>query len=252
MMRSCVPLALGLLLVAVDAGAGERSPLSSLPVAAPDTPVAAGVAKGVPGLTAKETPNGRWVEIKAATRSGYCLVSTASGMHLTPSNFSSPERDDVLWRLVESDGKAKLERTRFELSGATELSATTRATTELAKVASEGGVTVWAFREQSGDVVLLVSGENASGREAVGIPRKDAPGLPTVWSSCGFGATRLSGKDAKSGSVALLRASLPAVGEGKNKVVPELFFHASLAQLRRDPEPLLSVRLAVEQGVGHQ
>jgi hypothetical protein len=244
-MQKKTVLALALALLAPGAAAaGERAPVAALPAAPADKPVAAG--EGVTGLKVIDHDH-RWTEVTAATTKGYCLASRAAGFHLAASTSVSPESDDELWRFVESDGHATLERTRLELpSATTPLRATRRATVELARVAAKDGLTVWGFREPGGDVVLLVGGESAFGREGDGIPRKeDVPTVPSVWSSCRFGATRLSPKQAKAGTVAVLRGTVLPTGPDRPKSPPTFFVHASLLTLPRDPEPVLSVVVRV-------
>jgi hypothetical protein len=157
---------------------------------------------------------------------------------------SSSGTENELWRLTEADGKATLERTRFEVASYLKSAwVKSRTSIELREVAKASGVTVWGYREPSGDVVLLARG-GEGGRESAR-PKKvpEDQGIEFVSSDCSFGATRINAAAIRSGGAAQLRGSLPAVGEGKQKVIPRFVIDGSLAKLARDPEPVLSVRV---------
>ena len=242
-------LALAAPFASVPAAAGEKAPLSALPIV-PAVRDRTDPPKdyGVPGLAVKEHASAArsYLELVATTTRGYCIVDREYGFHLQSSTTSTGSREMELWHLVEADGKATFERTRVELAASVNnVWAKGKTSIELRAVARSNGVTVWGFREASGDVVLLARGADG-GREA--LPRKpDEGGIDFVTSECAFGAVRLSSGVAKSGTLAQLRGVLPAVGEGKAKVVPHFVVDGSLAKLSRDPEPVLAVTVRITE-----
>ncbi|MBX3215802.1 MAG: hypothetical protein KF850_27435 [Labilithrix sp.] len=232
------------LLGAADARAGDRSPISDLPVLpAPRDRADPPKDYGVPGLVVKEHTSAarRYLELRAVTSQGYCIAERGLGLRLHASTTVTDEPGEV-WRLVEKDGGATFERTRYEvaddLNSAWVKSKTTIALREVTKA---NGVTVWGYRDTNGDVVLLARGAS-SGRE-VRPPTNDFEGFDFITSDCAFGAARLSIGAAKKGVLAQLHGTLPAEGEGKSKVVPRFVVDGTLAKLARDPEPVLSVRV---------
>jgi hypothetical protein len=202
---------------------------------------------GVPGLLVKEHASTArsYTELAAATGRGYCIASREFGLSLeTTAEFSERDPDRYeLWRLVEKDGKATFERTRFEVASyLTSAWVKSKTSIELREVARANGVTVWGYRDGS-DVVLLSRGADG-GRETR--PKEDTQDTfdsDFVSSNCTFGAVRLSVATAKAGSLAQLHGTLPPVGEGKSKVVPQFVVDSTLAKFSRDPEPVLSVRV---------
>ncbi len=227
------------------AAAGEKAPISALPaLPAPRDRTDPPKDYGVTGLAVKEHTSAArsYLELTAATSRGYCIVDTEFGLRLESSTTALDNRVE-LWRLVEKDGRATFERTRFEVStylnNAWEKSKTT---IELREVARSNGVAVWGFREPSGDVVLLARGASG-GREVRPKKQEENGGFDFVSSDCTFGAVRIAASAAKAGSLAQLRGSLPPVGEGKAKVTPQFVVDGSLAKLSRDPEPVLAVRV---------
>ena len=224
--------------------AANKAPVSALPLMpAPrdrsDPPKDYGVA----GMTVKEIGDGPRVELVAATSRGYCIADTKDGLSLSSSTTSTDDEELELWRLVETDGKATFERTRFEVAGYLRSPwVKSKTSIELRAVTSSNGVTVWGFRHPNGDVVLLARGA-ASGREVPGKKSEEDGSFDLVSSDCAFGAARLSASAVKAGSLAQLRGSLPPVGEGKAKVVPHFVVDGSMAKLSRDPEPMLAVRV---------
>jgi hypothetical protein len=89
--------------------------------------------------------------------------------------------------------------------------------------------------------VLVARGADA-GREL--LPEKaEADSLGLTSSECTFGATRLSASAAHKGTFAQLRGSRPAIGERASRLVLPFIVDSSLTKLKRDPEPVLSVRV---------
>lgn len=228
------------------AAAGERSPISLLPtLATPARPKEPGEPTALAGLTVKEagTPAHRWNTVDASGAAGYCLVARSEALWLSTTNGYGSGPDE-LWRFTEADGKAKLERTRFETADL-KFRIKSRQSIELASVAKAHGVTVWGFREANNDVTLLARG-SSSGREVEGLRPDDGEAFQFTSSDCTFGAVRLAGKRASTGTIAQLRGELPPIGTGKDKRVPHFIIDASLSKLSRDPEPTLSVRVRLE------
>jgi hypothetical protein len=235
-------------LVATSVSAGERAPASSLPTmpaphdrsADPDKPL------GVTGLkvtmTVRAGDAGR-PEVEAATSRGYCLASREYGLRLERSS-TWDEHDQELWRLGETDGKATLERTRFAVMlPEKDASVKSQVTIPLREVARANGVVVWAYREANGDVVVLTRGGDR-GREPIEAKKNDGvDSFNAVSSECAFGATRIPSSSSRLGGVAQLHGRLKAVGEGKEKVVPQFVVDASLSHVKRDGEPFLAVRI---------
>ena len=69
------------------------------------------------GLAVKEHENAArsYLELTAARSRGYCLASTEGALQLESSTTMLDGKTE-LWRFVEADGKATLERTRFEVA----------------------------------------------------------------------------------------------------------------------------------------
>lgn len=246
-LRRLAPLAAAAttLLGAVPANAGDRSPLSALPtLPAPRDRADPPKDRGVPGLVVKEHTSAarRYLELKAITSQGYCLAEHEYGLSLQ-SSTTATDRPGEVWRLVEKDGGATFERTRYVV--ADDLGSAwvkSRSTIALREVTKANGVTVWGYRDANGDVVLLARGVR-SGRE-IRPPKDGEPaGVAFVPSDCAFGAARLSVGAAKSGVPAQLQGALPPEGEGKAKIVPRFVVDGTLAKVTRDPEPVLSVRV---------
>lgn len=199
-------------------------------------------AGGVPGIAVKEartTPH-PLLELTAATTQGYCLADRETPTQLQSSWMTSTRTDTAeLWRLVEKDGTATLERTRLGVEPAVKkVWPTSRTSVALRAVARADGVAVWAYRDRTGNVVLLARNAK-SGREV----RPNTEGTGFVSSECGWGSVRLAVASAKAGVVAQLGGTLPPVGEGKDKTTPRFAVNASLAKVARDPEPVLAVRV---------
>ncbi|MBX3204997.1 MAG: hypothetical protein KF764_08000 [Labilithrix sp.] len=233
------------LLGAAPATAGERSLLSSLPtLPAPRDRTDPPKDYGVPGLAVKEHTSAArtYLELTAAGSQGYCIVDQ-SGLRLKTWTTETENDSTELWRLVEKDGSATFERTRYVVASYL-ASAWVKSKTSIAlrEITKANGVTVWGYRDASGDVVLLARGVT-SGREVRPAKPEEGLGIDFVASECGFGAARLGIGAAKNGVLAQLRGKLPPVGEGKAKVVPQFVVDGTLAKLARDPEPVLSVRV---------
>ena len=246
--RALTPaLAAAALLASSPGVAGDKTPLSGLPtMPAPRdrTEAPQEYKNGVAGVTVKEHASAAriYLEVVAATSRGFCIIERDWSFRL---GYSTAEVDKPVevWRLVEDDGKATLERTRLEVAVDAK-NAWTRSKTsiELRPMTRSNDVTVWAFRDgPAGDVVLVARGVDR-GRELRPLESEGAPSF--VSSECGFGAVRLMPSAAKTGTLAQLRGTLPHApsGRGEPKVTPEFLVDASLAKLSRDPEPVLSVR----------
>jgi hypothetical protein len=238
--------ALVALLVPSEAGAGMTSPLSSIDTLPRPIELKAGLKPApIPGLTLKsKDPN--YHELFASTGRGYCLVQGENG-HRWMDSYGATSRSETedldLDRLTEKDGTVTLERTRvhFDPPSAT-ISATGRSQVELKEIArSATGVVVWAYR-QDGAVVVLAKNVDRGiesrqmGNEENGIPFVSANGCP-------FAGARLDARKPEAGAFVQLTGSLPAQGEGKDKVVPHFVVDASLTRVARDPAPMVSVRV---------
>jgi len=252
-------------LVPSEAQAAKTSLLSTLAAmpAPPAAPVGApGTARvtetpnppiAVPGVTLKTRDGYRdtkWHDLDAATGRGYCLVSRTGGLRWMSSwgtsSRSNPE-DLELDRLIEKDGKVSLERTKvhFDPSDAS-ITGMGTARVELHEVARNAqGVVAWAFRDGR-DVVILarkvdrgVESRPADSEEGL-IPFASAEGCP-------FAGARLDARKPEAGSIAQLSGTLPAKGEGKDKVVPQFTVDASLSRVARDTEPKLAVRIRIRE-----
>jgi hypothetical protein len=247
-MKKLIPAAsLALVLGASSFGnAADKAPLSSLPIL-PKPTLLKDTKAGVPGLTSSEQGTGmKYIEIKADTKSGYCIVGRDYGLRLTAMSSYNPTEEEV-WRFQEDKEKKKatLERIGYDLPMGEKNVHTksTKTVINLARLAETPRVTVWGFREANGDITVL--SRNATDGRETGIARKDEGdgSLKTTSSECTFGAVRLIASQISSGGVAQLRGQLPAVGEGKSKVIPRFSIDLSIAKLGRDPEPILSVRV---------
>ncbi|MDF2693024.1 MAG: hypothetical protein K0S65_1407 [Labilithrix sp.] len=228
---------------ATTSRAGDKAPVSSLP-ALPSVHDRTEPPKGhgVPGLVMKEHAGvGRsYTELIASTAQGYCIVNQEFGLRLESSTTWTEKDANELWRLVEKDGKATFERTRFSASSSGGLWVKSKTSLELSEVSRANGVIVWGFRDGS-DVILLARG--ATGGREVRPQKPEEEGPSFLSSDCTFGAARLSTTMAKTGTLAQMRGSLPPVGEGKAKITPQFVVDSSLAKLSRDPEPVLAVRV---------
>lgn len=242
MHRTPLPVAAVVLTLATNVIAADKTPVSALPVlrSVPDATDGPG-ASVIPGITIKEG-EGKPSYFDVVASVGYCLVARDGGIHFYHSSTNTA--DPEVWRIVENDGAASLERIRFGvLIGDRKPWLKSRVSIALREVARAEGVTVWGFREANGDVVLLARDAD-SGRES---PRPAKKGEPIdsrfVSSDCTFGATVLDGTAALRGTSATLAGKLPAVGEGKRKTFPRFFVDASLSSFHHDGEPTLAVRI---------
>jgi hypothetical protein len=199
---------------------------------------------GVPGLSLEERTGYRgktYYELKVEKGRGYCLASHEFGVRL--STEASPESGNELWRFVEADGTATLERTRFAWALETKtLWIQSRTSVALRQVASVGTATVWAYRESTGDVMLVARGADR-GRQSTQPPNAEGGDVfTTVSSDCTFGATLLSTKLAQRGTSAQLAGSTSTSERGvANRGA--FVIDASVSKLSRDPEPVLAVRI---------
>ena len=246
-----IAIAGGLLLTTTPsiAVAGDKTPLSSLRTAPTPRDRTEPEKLGVPGLAVKETTGARpYLELTAAKAQGYCIVDREARSTLQASTlWASHEKADQLelWRLVEKDdaATATLERTRLMLVPSQhDAWALSKQSIELRPVGRSNGITVWGYRDPAGDAVLLARGVS-SGRELVPESEQEARGFGFVSSDCAYGAVHLFAANAKSGSIVQARGSLPPIGEGKAKTIPQFIVNGSIVKLSRDPEPLLDVRI---------
>lgn len=247
-MKRALGIALGLLTVTTvttPAFAGERTSLSDLPVlSSPKDAADSKDAHGVPGLTVKQrqTPRSTYHEVTVARAKGYCLVDRDEVFDLETYATDTGSEARELWQLVEKDGAARLERTRYQVAPLVGDDAwvLSRSSVTLKVLATDLGVTVWGMREANGDVVILAK-RATSGRESA--PAGDS-GISFTSSSCTFGAVRVRAASLKAGGgSAQLSGQLPAVGEGKARVEPTFVIDVSVVKVSRDPEPVVSVRV---------
>lgn len=235
-----------------DARAGSTSPVSS--IAALPGPVAFKVTSAltpIPGLTMK-TKNGErtpWHELSASTGRGYCLAQKEAGHNWLASYQSSgaaATEDLDLDRLTEKDGTVTFERTRvhFDPPSGT-ITATGRSQVVLKEIArSPAGVVVWAYRE--GRAVVILAKHVERGVESREVASEDSS-IPFVSSDgCPFAGARLDVQKPEAGASVQLTGSLPAPGTGKDKVIAKFIIDASVSRVARDPEPLLAVRVRMQ------
>lgn len=233
----------------IPASAGERSAISSLPVL-PDVKDATTPPPllGVPGLKFenKTTQYSKYTEVTAAKAKGYCLVQWDAGfIHLQLSESISGGVVEEMWHFVETDGKASLERIRFEMS-LDSAWVRSKSSAELRSLATSDGITVWGLREPDGSVLVFARGAT-SGREASSLP-KDHEQSELVGSDCTFGATRLDARAIAKGAAAQLSGNVSIVAgdtddvPGK-KLTQRFVVDISASKLSRDPESMLSVRV---------
>jgi hypothetical protein len=242
------------LLAPSDAQAATRSPLSTLaalpaPVA-PRTPEATSAVVGVAVKSKDGYGATRWHDVNASTGRGYCLATSESGYRWMGSWGTSSKgtaSDLDLDRLVEKDGKVILERTRvhFDPSDAT-LTSKGRSQVELHEVArTPAGVVIWAFREGADVVVLARSIERGVESRR---PFAEEGMFPFISADgCPFAGARLDARKAESGSIVQLTGALPAVGTGKEKVIPRFIVDASMSRVGRDPEPMIAVSIRMRE-----
>lgn len=245
-MRSFTKLACAALVLSVvtPALAGERTNLSALStLPSPKEAESPGKTLGVPGLTLKEESPANepsHYEIKAATGQGYCLVNRENVFELEPTTTETDHHE--LWRLVEKDGSATLEKTIYQVAPYLNNAwIKSKASVELKALATDFGITAWGMRETNGDVVVLAR-RATFGRESTTMRAESEPLFGNSSSSCTFGAVRVLAASLKGGGSAQLTGRLPAVGEGKSRTEPQFIIDVTALKLSRDPEPVLSVR----------
>jgi len=228
------------------ASAGEKAPVSSLPLL-PEKKMLREAKLGVPGISATErTSHGaKYLDIKTDVKNGYCIVNRSYSLALQSTSIESSTANE-LWHFTEDAEKktASLERVNIDLPIGDKVfyAMSTKATIQLSRIGQGTNVTAWAFREPNGDVTVLASHAN-DGRETMRKSEENAESLPMTSSDCSFGAVRILGAQLKNGGVAQLRGTLPPVGEGKAKVYPRFSIDLTVAKVGRDPEPILSVRV---------
>lgn len=242
-----------MLLVPSEARAGTI-PLSS--IAALPGPVALKVPSAVtpiPGLTMTSKDgygNTRWHELVASTGRGYCLAQRESGYRWMASYGSSARsatEDLELDRLVEKDGVVTLERTRvhFDPPSGT-ITATGRSQVELKEISrTPAGIVVWAYREERAIVVLAKRVERGVESRQIGTEESGVPFVSVE--GCPFAGARLDARKPEAGAFVQLTGALPAEGTGKEKIIPKFIVDASLTRVARDPEPLLAVRVRLQE-----
>ncbi len=228
--------------IASVAMAGEKTPLSKLPMMGP-----------APQMLDKPRPKPAGLELVSKTASGNpeLTITPSKGYCIALGDGSlrkqlSPPNSGELWRFTEQKGekdasKATLERMSFDVStGATEANRTSSIVrTDLSIVAKSAHVTVYSFRGANGDI-MLIARHAQQGRETTQDSTDSV--RPFVFSECEFGAVQLSTAKAKGGTVAQLMGQVP---KNDKTQTPEIHFtiDASLAKVGRDPEPILSVRI---------
>lgn len=225
--------------------AGERTSLADLQaLPAVKEAESPGKTLGVPGITLKEQQAGRtsYYEITAAQKEGYCLVMRNQVFVL--SNNTTDTDTDELWRLVEKDGGATLERTKYQVASYLgNVWVKSKSSVTLKPLATEFGVTTWGMRDTNGDLVVITPRATA-GQESG--PQTKEPGFMSgsTSSTCNYGAARIRASALKSGGgAAQLIGRLPAEGEGKSRVEPQFVVDISAIKVGRDPEPVISVRM---------
>jgi hypothetical protein len=243
MKRHALLVVAALATLSTTAFAGERTSLAelaSLPtVKDSEDP---GTHMGVPGLKLKEEHSLRttYYEISAATSQGYCLVMRDRMFELSPSTTDTDVSE--LWRFVEKDGGATLEKTRYQVAsyvGNAWVKSKTSVT--LKPLATDLGITAWGMRDTNGDLVVIAP-RATSGNESG--PQRNEGGGSTTHSGCTYGATRIHASALKAGGgSAQLTGRLPAEGEGKTRVEPAFIIDISAVKVARDPEPVISVRV---------
>jgi hypothetical protein len=250
------PTLASLVFVTTVAAAGTTSPLSSIaPLPAPGALTVPETRETMPGLTmtTKAGPRGsRWHDLVAEAGRGYCLARGGSGYNWVGALGASaggPTEDLDLHRLVEKGGAATFERTRvhFDPPSGT-ITATGRSHVQLTEVArTPAGIVVWAYRD--GAAVVVLARHVKAGIESHQLGDQES-GFPFVHADgCPFAGVRLFARKPEAGALAQLTGALPSEGEGKDKVVPRFIVDASLSRVARDPEPLLAVRVRMQDAI---
>jgi hypothetical protein len=110
-------------------------------------------------------------------------------------------------------------------------------------------VVAWAYREGRDVTVVARTDREASGLQSPQAGKEDTV-TSFLSADCGFVLARLDGKKPAAGAVARIVGRLsPRVeenGEERRKIWPRFFVDASLSKVTRDPEPILSVRVRIE------
>jgi hypothetical protein len=220
------------------ASAGDRTPVSALPKL-PAThersaPPAAG--ESIAGVTITPNRTGAYASIDARTKDGYCMVNRRFGLQLQETTGFEEESTE-LWRFRESESSLRVEMVGLgTIKEPRSLWARSRTSVEAVAIARHHGVTVWAFRDPSGDA-YVVTRAAPEGQEALATDDPEGRFLfRNVFSGCSHGAVRISASLLKLGAVVQLRGDQEHP-EGKFVV------DVSAAKLSRDPEAMLSVRL---------
>jgi hypothetical protein len=192
--------------------------------------------------------NTTWYELSVAASKGYCVMP-AFGTRLSDTTSSSTDNDPTfIYRLVEKDGKATLEKTRLWFDAKEgKARVGTRVSVALAEITRANGVAVWGYKEGP-NVVLLARGVDGGVESAHPIPETGNGMFPFVGSDgCPYAMAHLDLSATKTGAVAQLTGNLPTRGKGKDAVTPKFIVDASLSKLSRDPEPMLSVRVRMRE-----
>jgi hypothetical protein len=243
MKRHAVCLVAALATLSTTAFAGERTSLGELATLPTVKDIEdPGTHTGVPGLTLKEQHSLRttYYEISAATSQGYCLVLRDHMFELSPSTTDTDVTE--LWRFVEKDGGATLEKTHYQVASYVGNAwVKSKSSVTLKPLATDLGITAWGMRDTNGDLVVIAA-RATSGAESE--PQSKEGGGSTTHSGCSYGATRIRASALKAGGgVAQLTGRLPPEGEGKAKVESPFAIDISAVKVARDPEPVISVRV---------
>ena len=226
----------------------DTAPLSSIPITRiPETLPAlrgGGQLSGVAVQTRYNTPY-----LVAAASSDACLVSYSDAGRPVSSNrdvITSSATSVRVERLVTAeDGSATLEVNAIQVD---EKSYRLRGRLQvpLTVVARDPrGIVVYAYRA-AGELVILTSIANSGGsyRNAPAPPKSGEP-MPFSeligFADCSLNRARL---DPRYAGAAVLTGRTKAEGEAKSKLFT---INASLSKVTRDPEPILSVSVRVDE-----
>ena len=152
---------------------------------------------------------------------------------------------DEVWRLVEKDGTATLERTRYEIAPFVgNVWVKSKITIELKALATDLGLTAWGMREANGDVVILAKrvtfGQESGTAVRDGLLEHDV------------GVHLRGGSDprrrAQDGRGTRSSRAVSGRRRGKSRVEPQFVIDVSAVKVSRQPEPVVSVRLRRNRG----
>jgi hypothetical protein len=246
------------LVLAANAHAGTPTPISTLPVLgrpvlSGDAPATSPSGPGVPGFDVVVAPMGSsYTEIRPHAE-GTCFVRNDFGISLESkySEYAGGDEHDVdALRLVSGPGKTTLEQTRLRFEPKTRtLALVGRSSVLLREVARRGDAVAWAYRHGRDVTVVTKTDREASGVQSPQVT-KDGFVSSLLSGDCHFAIARLDGRKLVDGAVARIVGRLsPRVedsGDEGRKMGPRFFVDASLSKVTRDPEPILSVRVRIE------